>query len=334
MTKKPFYALLLAAALVSGCQFQHKSEPLVPTAPTPMTTPDAAASASSGSASSGSASSGSTSSGSTFEGTWNSPTLPGLPQIASCTDLHWTISSQTANAISGSVSATCGGIADITANLTGDMNASGIVNLTAKGSAVGLGLTCAFDLTGVGRRESDDAWRLDYQGRTCFGNVSGSELLRRNSPASAPEPEPEPQPDPLPAPVPAPSPAPAPTTGSVPCAGSTGKLIVECVEKAYPSRLAAGVSLQTRTANMQFLRDRIIETCKCKGLDVGLNLKRGGPSISTDFLVWRHDGLTEGVDIAAGNDDTSKRLNLIWHTYGPPNYGHPFYKDYGAIRCN
>jgi hypothetical protein len=70
--------------------------------------------------------------------------------------------------------------------------------------------------------------------------------------------------------------------------------IAECVEKQYPSYLAAGVSLQTRTANMQFLRNRIIETAKCTGMDVGLNLKRGGPSISTDFLVWRHDGLTEG----------------------------------------
>lgn len=332
MKKDAFYVLLLASALGSGCQFQHKTEALMPTAPTAATPGDAGtAAASSGSGSSGSASSGPASSGS-FEGTWNSPTLPGLPQIPSCTDLHWTISSQTSNAISGTVSATCGGIADITASLTGEMNASGRVDLTAKGSAVGLGLTCGFDLTGVGHPESDDAWRLDYQGRTCFGNVSGSELLRRQSPASGPAPQPEPEPHPSPAP--APSPTPAPTSGSVACAGSTGKLIVECVEKAYPSRLAARVSLQTRTANMQFLRDRIIETSKCKGLDVGLNLKRGGPSISTDFLVWRHDGLTEGVDIGAGYDDTSKPLNLIWHTYGPPNYGHPYYKEYGPARCN
>ncbi len=84
---------------------------------------------------------------------------------------------------------------------------------------------------------------------------------------------------------------------------------------------------------MQFLRDRIIETCKCKGMDVGLNLKRGGPSISTDFVVWRHDGLTEGVDIGAGYDNTSKPLDLIWHTYGPPNYGHPYYKDFGHVSC-
>jgi hypothetical protein len=229
------------------------------------------------------------------------------------------------------VSAVCGGIADITATLTGQMDGNDKVTLTAKGSVVALGLTCGFDLSGVGLRESADAWRLNYSGSTCLGPVSGSELLRRNSPAPAPQPTPTPQPEPAPAPAPSPSPD---ATGPVKCSGNTGKLIVECVEKAYPSRLAAGVSLQTRTANMQFLRDRIIETAKCKGLDVGLNLKRGGPSISTDFLVWRHDGLTEGVDIGAGYDDTKKPLNLMWYTYGPPNYGHPYYKDYGHVNCN
>jgi hypothetical protein len=257
-----------------------------------------------------------------------------LPNITSCTDLHWAISSQTSTSVAGEVSAVCGGIADITATLTGQMDGNDKVNLTAKGSAFALGLTCGFDLSGVGHRESADAWRLNYSGSTCLGPVSGSEVLRRNSPA-APAPQPEPSPEPSsPQPAPAPQPQPSPAAGPVPCAGNTGKLIVECVENAYPSRLAAGVSLQTRTANMQFLRDRIIETAKCKGLDVGLNLKRGGPSISTDFVVWRHDGLTEGVDVGAGYDDTKKPLNLMWYTYGPPNYGHPYYKDYGPVNCN
>lgn len=214
------------------------------------------------------------------------------------------------------------------------MDGNDKVNLKAKGSAVAFGLTCSFDLSGVGQRESADAVRLNYNGSTCFGPVSGSELLRRNAPAPAPQPEPSPEPTPSPEPAPTPAPPSAPTTGSVKCAGTTGKQIVDCVEKAYPSYLAAGVSLQTRTANMQFLRDRIIETAKCKGLDVGLNLKRGGPSISTDFLVWRHDGKTEGVDIGAGYDDTSKTLDLMWYTYGPPNYGFPYYKDYGPAHCN
>jgi hypothetical protein len=334
MIRDYFWLLLAGSLFSSGCQFQNKSELLLPTAPTSAsggTEISAGSSGGSGSGSQGSGGSGgsgsSSASSSGFSGSWGSPTLPGLPQISSCTDLEWEISSQSGNSIAGVVSATCGGIADITANLTGQMESDDTVKLTAKGSAVALGLTCGFDLTGVGHRESSDAWRLDYEGTTCFGKVSGSELLKRNTPPPPPAPSPAPQPGPAPSPS-------APATGSVPCAGNTGKQIVECVEKAYPSLLAAGVSLDTRTANMKFLRDRVIETCKCKGMDVGLNLKRGGPSISTDFLVWRHGGLTEGVDIGAGYDDTKKPLNLIWFTYGPPNYGHPYYKDYGPATCN
>jgi hypothetical protein len=339
MNKGSFWFLLLSAIVASGCSFQNKTELLLPTAPsassassggTDIGSSSAAGSgASTGSSSSSGSSSGSTtspSSSSDFAGTWSSGTLPGLPQISSCTDLHWSISSQTQTSIKGEVSATCGSIADITADLTGELDGTDKINLTAKGSAIALGVTCNFDLTGVGKRESEDSLRLDYQGMTCLGPVKGSELLRRNSPTPATPPiEPPPTPS---------SPAPPPSSGSVACSGNTGPQIVECVEKQYPSYLAAGVSLQTRASNMQFLRNRIIETAKCKGMDVGLNLKRGGPSISTDFLVWRHGGLTEGVDIGQGYDDTKKKLNLIWHTYGPPNYGHPYYKDYGPVSCN
>ena len=337
MNKGSFWFLLLSSIVASGCQFQNKTELLSPTAPSGTAASsggtDIGSSSSSGSGSgSGTSSSGSPSGSSTsssaFQGTWGSATLAGLPPITSCTDLHWSIASQTSTSISGEVSATCGSIADITADLTGEMDGSDKINLTARGSAIAFGLTCNFDLTGVGKRESEDSLRLDYQGMTCLGPVKGSELLRRNSPTPASPPIEPPQPN---AP---PSAPPPPSSGSVACAGNTGPQIVECVEKAYPSYLNAGVSLQTRTSNMQFLRNRIIETAKCKGMDVGLNLKRGGPSISTDFLVWRHGGLTEGVDIGQGYDDTKKKLNLIWHTYGPPNYGHPFYKDYGPVSCH
>lgn len=118
-----------------------------------------------------------------------------------------------------------------------------------------------------------------------------------------------------------------------PCAGKLGKEIVECVEAAYPDRLVTGVSVETRQANMMFVRDRVIETARCAGLDVGLNLKRGGPSISFDFLAWRRDGRTEGVDIGSAYDDTNRPLNLQWHTYGPPDYGFPTYKAYGPVNC-
>ncbi len=99
--------------------------------------------------------------------------------------------------------------------------------------------------------------------------------------------------------------------------------------------LASGVSLSQRQANMAFLRDRMIEHGKCRGLNLGLNLKRGGPTISYDFIVWRRPGKPDmGVDIGSAYDDTKRRLSLAWHTYDPPNYGHPYYKDFGSVNCN
>ncbi len=117
------------------------------------------------------------------------------------------------------------------------------------------------------------------------------------------------------------------------CNSSNGKDIAECIEARYPAYLAGRVSLDTRKRNMQFLRDRMIEHAKCRGLDVGQNLKRGGPEISNDFIAWKTGGRLQGVDIASGYDDTSTRLNLMWLTYGPPDYGFPYYKFY-AHTCN
>lgn len=120
------------------------------------------------------------------------------------------------------------------------------------------------------------------------------------------------------------------------CNSSDGDDIANCIESRYPSYLAAGVSESRRKQNMEFLRDRMIEHGKCRGLNLGLNLKRGGPSISTDFIVWRRSGQPDmGVDVGSAYDDTSRRLSLSWHTYSAAdNYGHPFYKDYGPVSCN
>jgi len=205
MNTGSIFTLLLATTLLGGCSFQNKlTSALSPTAP----------SASSGSSESSAPSSSSSSGGSAsiptatgLDGTWASNTIPGLPTIANCTNLNWSISSQSASSIAGNISAVCGGIATVTATLTGELvDNDSKVDLTAKGQVVGLGLTCGFDLTGSGKRETIDSVRLNYQGSTCLGTVSGSELLRRKSqapapaPASAsapPEPEPPPVNDPL-----------------------------------------------------------------------------------------------------------------------------------------
>jgi hypothetical protein len=130
------------------------------------------------------------------------------------------------------------------------------------------------------------------------------------------------------APAPAPGPAPGGNGGS--CASNNGFQIVACISARYPDRIAGGVSSSQRVANMEFLRDRIIEAGKCGGLDLGRNLKRGGPEISIDFLAWRRADGDMGVDIGVDYDNTSQPLRLAWNLAGFPG---TFYQPYGGVNC-
>jgi hypothetical protein len=132
-----------------------------------------------------------------------------------------------------------------------------------------------------------------------------------------------------PAATPAP-PTPGPLPSGASCASSNGPAIVACVTAKYPDRLVAGVSLSQRQSNMAFLRDRIIEAGKCGGLNLGLNLKRGGPDISIDFLAWRRSDGDMGVDIGLDYDNTSVPLRLYWGEAGFPN---TFYTPYPNVSC-
>jgi hypothetical protein len=120
---------------------------------------------------------------------------------------------------------------------------------------------------------------------------------------------------PLPASAPAPAPSPTPGNGGS-CASNNGQAIVNCIAGKYPQYLVAGISLGQRQANMAFLRDRIIEAGKCGGLDLGQNLKRGGPDLSIDFVAWRQSGGDMGVDVAFDYDNTSTPLRLQWSEAG------------------
>ncbi|HUP38888.1 MAG TPA: hypothetical protein VM115_02120 [Vicinamibacterales bacterium] len=130
------------------------------------------------------------------------------------------------------------------------------------------------------------------------------------------------------------TPVPPPVDGPVSCGGSSGPSIIQCVAAAYPARLAK-VSLQARKDNMEFIRDRIIETGICKGNDWGRNFKRGTPVISHDYLIERRPGQHDrGIDLASGYDDVSGPLKLTWQIKGPPDYGFPFYAKYPPVDCS
>lgn len=116
-------------------------------------------------------------------------------------------------------------------------------------------------------------------------------------------------------------PPPPPGGGNGDCASDSGPAIVACIEASYPSYLAAGVSSSQREANMEFLRDRVIEAGICGGLDLAWNLKRGTGPRSIDALAWRTAGGDEVVDIGLAFDDTSTTLRLQWGIVaGPPGY--------------
>jgi hypothetical protein len=139
------------------------------------------------------------------------------------------------------------------------------------------------------------------------------------------------------------TPLPPPVDGPVSCGGSSGPAIIACVGKAYPAYLAStakgSFSLERRHRNMEFIRDRIIETGRCKGVDLGRNRKRGTAEISRDFIVLRSnvgkDGRDRGIDIASGYDDVDRVLKLTWQVFDEDrNWGHPFYAAYGSVDCS
>jgi hypothetical protein len=128
-----------------------------------------------------------------------------------------------------------------------------------------------------------------------------------------------------------PSPSPSPGNPVPPgsCASNNGPAIVACIGARYPDRLRPVGSLGERQTNMAFIRDRIIEAGKCGGLDLGQNLKRGGPELSIDFLAWRRGDGDMGIDIGFDYDNISTPLRLTW---GEAGLG-ASYKSYPSVPC-
>lgn len=132
-----------------------------------------------------------------------------------------------------------------------------------------------------------------------------------------------------PGPGPGPSPTPVPGGGGS-CASNNGPSIAQCIAAKYPEKRAPVSSLAQRQANMEFLRDRMIEAGKCGGLDLGHNLKRGGPETSIDFLAWRRADGDMGVDIGMDYDNIGATLQLYW---GEAGLG-ATYKAYPMPNCS
>lgn len=224
----------------------------------------------------------------------------------SCTQIVWTANDQQDDgSVQGPFTASCSNGMQLSGFATGSLNGSTAI-VTGSGNGQLNGTGCSFTISSNGVVEGEQI-RFPYTANTCLGTYTGTTFMARSA---------------LPVPPP-------PSTGA--CAGSDGDSIVECVASQHPGRLAAGVSHDTRVANMSFLRDRIIERGRCKGLDLAWNLKRGQGPHSIDALAWRVNGQVEVVDIGVGYDDTSQTLQLQWLVVAGPS-GYDRYTP--AFGCN
>jgi hypothetical protein len=138
--------------------------------------------------------------------TWVQPTAFTVPSASSCANFQWQITSQSATAVAGTLSATCDGGIAIDASATGNLLTSTTVAIATTGVALVSGVpACTFSLTGTGTISDDNnTLTIPYSGTTCVGPVHGTQTLRRHvDPPPAP-PAPPPPPDP-PATIPGPS---------------------------------------------------------------------------------------------------------------------------------
>lgn len=188
--------LPLAAVLFTACAgFEEQRTLLVPTStnPTPEPGPGPTVGASG-----------------PMVGVWAADAEFAPPDVATCGNFQWQISSQSDTSLSGTFSATCGGNLTINGSGTGHMLNPQQVQISVDGAAVIGGFAaCNFAVTGIGTITNNDTLTIPYSGNTCLGPVRGTETLRRRT--STPPPAPPPAEPPAPPPPPPPPPTnPAP----------------------------------------------------------------------------------------------------------------------------
>jgi hypothetical protein len=167
-------------------------------------------------------------------------------------------------------------------------------------------------------------WRVNATDGAYLAPYSIVQAFRTEAPPAPPAPAPDPTPTPTPTP-------PSGGGGGGPWPRN-GEEVVAWANRNYPDRLAAGVSAAQRRSNMEFLRDRMIEAGRCGGMNLGWNMKRGGPEVSTDFITQLVNGRWNGIDIAFDYDNTGTRLRLGWNDTGPDNF--VSHADYpGRLPC-
>ena len=114
---------------------------------------------------------------STLAGTYRS--ITSIPTADSCTNFSWTVTEKTSNSAKGNFSASCQNnalqVAGTAQGTQTGNNIAFVVNATATAAGVG----CPISLSGTAVIETNQV-RVPYTGTSCFGAVSGTEILKRD----------------------------------------------------------------------------------------------------------------------------------------------------------
>jgi hypothetical protein len=169
----------VALVLTAGCEFTRRtgSNPLGPTIPPPP------------------AGSGS------MMGFWIA-SQPAADEVKpTCGQFAWNLASETSDSVSGTFTAVC-----LDSHVSGTASAKRTANnvdIQVSAGAVISGVPCSATITGTGVIVNDEL-HVTYTGQTCFGPVSGFQILRRRTPAPPAPPPNQPPPNPPPPPPAAP----------------------------------------------------------------------------------------------------------------------------------
>ncbi len=111
-----------------------------------------------------------------FGGTWASVAASTVQET--CTSFQWSVTNISLTGASGTWSAKCWGTMAVNGTAAGTLDATRLT-WTATGTGTGAnGGSCAVALTGTATLEGNQI-RIPYSGTTCFGPVSGTEILRK-----------------------------------------------------------------------------------------------------------------------------------------------------------
>lgn len=114
---------------------------------------------------------------STLAGTYRS--INSIPSPDSCTNFAWSVTEKTANSARGNFSASCqNNTLAVAGTAQGTQTGNNIV-FQVNATATSAGVACAISISGTAVVETNQV-RVPYTGTSCFGNVSGTEILKRD----------------------------------------------------------------------------------------------------------------------------------------------------------